>query len=156
MKISRTRIAALGASALLILGGASVAFAQNPLPASPAAANSAVEDPATGPDTDNIQQGDQSGPDAAGSVEDVSGADTDAVEQGDQTTPDTSAQADSAKVARVANKAAGASSKLSAATKAKSSSESSSESESSAEADGPGGHQDADGQNVDHQFEGEE
>ena len=62
MKISRKGIAALGASALLILGGASVAFAQNPQSqSSPIGTESAAEDPATGPDTDNIQEGDQTG-----------------------------------------------------------------------------------------------
>ena len=167
MKISRTRIAALGASALLILGGASVAFAQSPVPASPAPVDSAVEDPATGPDTDNIQEGDQSGPDQAGGAEDASGADTDTIEQGDQATPDTSALA--APVAQSAAKGvavkaapaatkAGASSKAELATKVESTPEtdSSSESESSAESDGPGGHEDPAGQNVDHQFQGEE
>ena len=113
MKISRTRIAALGAAAILMLGGATVALAQSPSPkvavTVPAAAADSVrlsdadtiEDPAGAPDTDNVESGDQTGPDAA----------NEPAETG---------------------------------------------SESSAEADGPGGHADADGQNVDHQFDGEE
>lgn len=161
VKFSRTRIAALGASALLILGGASVAFAQNPqAQPSQAAPEPAVEEPA-GPDTDNIQEGDQNGPDEAGGVEeDAGGPDTDLVEDGDQTSPDASTQSAPAAQAAssvVASKA-GSANALAAAPKAETAleSESAPESESAAEADGPGGHEDADGEIVDHQFEGEE
>jgi len=64
------------------------------------------------------------------------GTDTDTLQQGDQTTPDVAGAADSAA------EPAGAASEGTA--------------ESATEADGPGGHADPAGQNVDHQFDGEE
>ncbi len=165
MKISRSRLAAIGAAGLMIVGGANAALARNPQ-ASAHLAQNAVEDPATGPDTDNVQQGDQSGPDSAkaadnqaqaaagakasarraqNAVEDpATGPDTDNVQQGDQSGPDSAKALSASKV----NK--------SAATGSDNESGSSTESESSAESDGPDGHADPNGQNVDHQFEGVE
>jgi hypothetical protein len=64
-------------------------------------------------------------------------ADTDNVQQGDQTSPDVVGQA------KNSVEAAGESSGEAAG-------------ESSSESDGPGGHADPAGQNVDHQFNGEE
>lgn len=157
MKISRIRIAALGAAAILMLGGASVALAQNPSAKAMGTVPAAVEDPASGPDTDNVESGDQTGPDVAGpdeadnGVEDASGPDTDVVQEGDQTGPDSATEA-----AQAAQPASAAASKADSSAESAAESESASESESAAESDGPGGHQDADGQNADHQFEGEE
>ncbi len=63
----------------------------------PKNASSDVEDPSTGPDTDNVQQGPQDGnqvedglPDTAGGDKEAKQPDTDNVnlQQGDQTTPD--------------------------------------------------------------------
>jgi hypothetical protein len=169
LKFSRKQIAALGASAILVLGGASVVLAQNPQSQpSPAATDSAVEDPATGPDTDNIQDGDQTGPDEAGGVEDGAedsgGPDTDAIEEGDQTSPDTSvqaapsAQSGAVTVAAKPVKADSAQTQSAAAPKAQAAPDTESESpeSESAESDGPGGHEDPAGENTDHQFDGEE
>ena len=149
MKISRIRIAALGAAAILMLGGASVALAQNPSAKAIGTVSPAVEVPASGSDTDNVQSGDQTGPDVAGadeadnSAEDASAPDTDNVQdnvqEGDQTGPDSATKSTADSSAEQATE-----------------SESASDSESAAESDGPGGHQDADGQNSDHQFDGEE
>ncbi len=77
----------------------------------------------------------------------VARADTDTLQEGDQTTPDVAGVAEStvdvpeAAGAAEAPDAAGAAEAPEAA---------------GTEADGPGGHADAEGQNVDHQFDGEE
>lgn len=69
------------------------------------------------------------------SAESTSTVDTGTLQQGDQTTPDTTAE-------RAGTEAAG--------------SEQAGTEKVSAEADGPGGHADPNGQNVDHQFDGQE
>ena len=69
------------------------------------------------------------------SAESTSTVDTGTLQQGDQTTPDTTAE-------KAGTEAAG--------------SEQAGTEKASAEADGPGGHADANGQNVDHQFDGQE
>lgn len=66
MKVTRRQLAAIGASGLLLLGAANVVFASGPQTQPPAkSAETGVEDPAKGPDLDDIQEGDQSGPDSA-------------------------------------------------------------------------------------------
>jgi hypothetical protein len=130
---------------LLALSG--VAAAQSPadpatLFAAPAISVPAVvpaepcdTEAATGPDTDNIQEGDQTGPDEA------CAADAAAAVSGATTTSVVTAQ--SVSTAGTADAAPA---------------EQGTESETAGEtgpSDGPGGHQDT-GANADHQFEGEE
>ena len=108
--MDKTKIGVIAATAILglgALGGAAVkaSASSNPVksttPPAAAAVNTTAEAPeadAGMPDTDNVQQGDQNGPDAkaeaAGQAEapeaDAGKPDTDNVqlEQGDQTTPD--------------------------------------------------------------------
>jgi len=81
----------------------------------------------------------------ASQVEPV-GPDTDTLQVGDQTTPDVAGAAEST------TEAAGA---AESTTEAAGAPESTTEAAGS-EADGPGGHADPAGQNVDHQFDGEE
>ena len=75
----------------------------------------------------------------------VTPADTDTLPEGDQTTPDVAGSAESAvdlpEAAGTAAEALDAAGAVEAA---------------GTEADGPGGYADAEGQNVDHQFDGEE
>lgn len=87
--------------------------------------------PAQSPSTAPVTQAD-----AAGAAEPVEAVDADTLQVGDQTTPDV---AGAAGAAGTAAEAAGAAPEA-----------------SSAEADGPGGHADPAGQNVDHQFDGAE
>ena len=70
------------------------------------------------------------------------GPDTDTLQAGDQTTPDVAGAAESTTEADDAAEAAGAAESTTEAA--------------TTEADGPGGHADLAGQNVDHQFEGQE
>jgi hypothetical protein len=103
--MDKTKIGVIAATAILglgALGGAAVkaSATSNPVksaaPPATAAVNATAEAPeadAGMPDTDNVQQGDHSGPDTPGvdKAEAASGkADTDNVqlEEGDQTTPD--------------------------------------------------------------------
>ena len=67
MKLDRFRTPALAATAVLVISGAGIAFAAGPKPAAPQPAAPVVA-PATevqpaGPDTDNLQEGDQTTPD---------------------------------------------------------------------------------------------
>ena len=126
---------AVAALAALALGGAAIASAQNagstPTPAAPSAP--AVEKVA-GPDTDNIQSGDQTTPDAApASV--VHGKKAVAA-QSSTATPE----------APGTEQPSGAETPGAAETPGS----------ESAASDGPGGHADAPGSNVDHQFQGNE
>jgi hypothetical protein len=58
---------AIAALAALAVGGSTFAAAQNPAPSTPPAPKSApAPEPVGGPDTDNIQSGDQTTPDASG------------------------------------------------------------------------------------------
>lgn len=124
---------------------------------------------ASGPDTDNIQEGDQAGPDEATDLEEVGGLDTDTIQEGDQTGPDEACATDPAASAgtvatftsavRVPTSAvkvhqSRAAIKANAAS-AEQGGETETSGESSTESDGPGGHEDS-GANADHQFEGEE
>ena len=70
-------------------------------------------------------------------------ADTDTLQEGDQTTPDVAGSAES--TVEDPDAAGAAEAPDTAGTES-----------AGTEADGPGGHADAEGQNVDHQFDGEE
>jgi hypothetical protein len=115
MKLDHFRAPALAATAVLLLSGVASAFAASPAPVTPVAPVAPVTqaEPA-GPDTDTLQEGDQTTPDVA-----------DAPEPAD-------ASSEAAAEAPEGTEVAGA------------------------ESDGPGGHQAPAGQNVDHQFDGEE
>jgi hypothetical protein len=122
MKLDRFRAPALAGTAVLLISGAGIAFAASPSPTVPVkTAPSVVAEP-VGPDTDTLQQGDQTTPDTA----------TDTATAGDVTDPAT----DTATAGDVTDPAEAAASESAS--------------------DGPGGHQDPAGQNVDHQFEGQE
>ena len=116
MKLDRFRAPALAATAVLLISGVASTFAASPAPVAPAPVAPApvVQAEPAGPDSDTLQVGDQTTPDAAGAAESA-------------TEPAPGAEAE------------------------KGSTET-----TGAESDGPGGHADADGQNVDHQFDGEE
>lgn len=129
MILARLRGAALAGLAVLLLSGAGVAFAGNSTPAP--AKIAAV--PASNQAVVSTALG------ASGATTST-GAD---VQQGDQAAPDTAA---------TTAEQAGAEAPESAVEPA----DTAAESATSGEADGPGGHQDAAGQNVDHQFQGEE
>jgi hypothetical protein len=137
MQLDRFRAPALAATAVLVISGAGIAFAAGPKPAVSQPAAPAV---------------------APADVEPV-GPDTDTLEQGDQTTPDVLAPsapgAVTAPAARPALKVdAKAPVKETAAETGPEPAETSTETE--ADSDGPGGHEDPPGENTDHQFEGEE
>lgn len=138
----RIRKLLLGVAALaaLALGGSAFASAQShtPAPAAPAAEST------TGPDTDNVQSGDQTTPDKpataakATAAQTTSGADTDKVQSGDQAGPETP-------------------DKASATEPAESPETPGSETESANGSDGPGGHADEPANaNADHQAQGAE
>ena len=135
MKRDRFRAPALAAAAVLMISGAGIAFAGSPSTAAPGPVAPIVQAEPAGPDTDAVQGGDQTRPDAAGAAESASeptGPDNDTLQEGDQTTPDVAGAAETAGEAPDGTEAAGA------------------------ESDGPGGHEDPAGQNADHQFDGEE
>ena len=81
-------------------------------------------------------------------------ADTDNIQEGDQTSPDTGLQAPEANVATAVSATSGVNS--SGSTGVKTAGENPGEGENSGESDGPGGHQDAPGQDVNHEFDGQE
>lgn len=74
MKISRLRQPAVSALAVLLISGAGIAFAGGPTPTGAPTVAPAVEaaEPA-GPDTDTLQEGDQTTPDTAAEKADASG-----------------------------------------------------------------------------------
>ncbi|MEO8468312.1 MAG: hypothetical protein ABI573_01445 [Chloroflexota bacterium] len=80
----------------------------------------------------------------------VAPADTDTLQEGDQTTPDIAGSAEST-VEAPDGAAAGTAAEVPDAAGAAEAPEA-----AGIEADGPGGHADAEGQNVDHQFDGQE
>ncbi len=86
----------------------------------------------------------------ASQVEPV-GPDTDTLQAGDQTTPDVAGAAESTTEAAGTEAAGAAESTTEAAGTETAGTEA-----AGTEADGPGGHADPAGQNVDHQFDGEE
>ncbi len=117
MKLKHFRVPALGASAVLLIAGATSVFAASPTPSTPAAGASASQVEPVGTDADTLQQGDQTTPDVAGAA---------------------GAASEAPAAAETAADAAEATGTADAA------------------ADGPGGHADPAGQNVDHQFDGAE
>jgi type IV secretory pathway VirB10-like protein len=129
MKLDRLRAPALAATAVLVISGAGIAFAGSPTPATPAPPTPVVQTEPVVPDTDQLQQGDQTTPDAVGAAESA-----------------TEPAAAVVSTTQVVDKAASET-----AAEAPDGSE-----VTGTEADGPGGHQDPAGQNVDHQFNGEE
>lgn len=127
MKLDRFRAPALAAIAVLLISGGASAFAASPTPTVPVAVNPVTQ--AAPADTDTLQEGDQTTPDVAGAPE--SPAEAPAAAGAAAEAPDTAGAAAEAPDA-AGTEVAGT------------------------EADGPGGHADADGQNVDHQFDGQE
>jgi hypothetical protein len=128
MKLDRMRAPALAAMAVLIISGAGIAMAHTG-PASPGAAKATpvtVDSPAPA-DTDALQQGDQTGPDASNAP-----AESSAPEPTEQ--PGAVA--------------------ISGPTDGPESPNATEPPQTNS--DGAGGHADPEGQNVDHQFNGEE
>jgi hypothetical protein len=130
MKLDRFRAPALAATAVLLISGVASAFAASPAPAAPVTAAPITQPVTVAPITQPVV----AEPVVA---EPVEATDTDTLQEGDQTTPDVAGAAESNAEAR---EAAGKEAPEAAGT----------------EKDGPGGHADAAGANVDHQFEGEE
>jgi cytoskeletal protein RodZ len=148
-RIKKT-IAAVAALGALALGGAVFAQAQSGQSASAPSVQSASES-VTAPDTDNIQSGDQTTPDQAGTAssgasESVTALDTDNIQSGDQTTPDQ---------AGTASGAEGQSAESPEQPGAESPEQPGAE--SAPESDGPGGHADEPGNpNANNEFQGEQ
>ena len=73
MKLDRFRAPTLAAAAVIMISGAGIAFAGSPAGSPSAAAPGPVapivQAEPTGPDTDTLQEGDQTTPDAAGAAE---------------------------------------------------------------------------------------
>ena len=131
MKLDRFRAPALAATAILLISGAANALAASPPATLPASVNQVTQ--VAPADTETLQEGDQTTPDVAGS-------DASTVEVPEAA--GTAAEAPDVAGAAEAPDAAGAAGEAPEAA--------------GTEADGPGGHADAEGQNVDHQFDGEE
>jgi hypothetical protein len=129
MKLDRFRAPALAATAVLLISGAASAFAASPTPVAPAPVAPVTQAEPTAPDTDTLQVGDQTTPDVAGATESAAQP----------------AAAGASTVKAAENASSEAAAEAPDGTKA-----------TGAESDGPGGHQDPAGQNVDHQFDGEE
>ena len=136
MKLARFTAPTLAATAVLLISGAGIAFAGSPAPVALTAPLTQAE-PA-GADNDQVQEGDQTTPDAAG------GATTKAA---------TSKAATNAVTTKAATSKAAT---VPAAAETGSESATETPEGTGTEADGPGGHEDPAGQNVDHQFEGVE
>ncbi len=125
-------------------------------PAKPATAEVTV------PDNDNIQQGDQTGIDGpdigspSESTGEVTTPDTDSIQQGDQTGPDGSSTSSNSVLVTASHGASAAEQGDQTGPDENGTGQENGESENSAESDGPDGHQDPPGQQVDHQFEGQE
>jgi hypothetical protein len=137
MKLDRFRAPALAATAVLLISGAGIALARGPSATVPARAAPAGAE-AVGRDADALQQGDQTAPDVT-----VVGS------------------AHRAKAPTASTPKATVRTTVKAAAKTASEGSETPENSDGSEAtgtesDGPGGHQDPAGQNVDHQFQGEE
>jgi hypothetical protein len=127
---------------LLVIGTAAVAVVASVTGAAMASGRGATRPAAavTATDADNIQEGDQTSPDA-----------------GIQAQEGAAAALTSAKsTSKATASAKGTSVKDSASNGDENSGEASGEGENSGESDGPGGHQDAPGQDVNHEFNGQE
>lgn len=134
--------------AALALGGSALAGAAQNAPVK-AANPPATQESTAGPDTDNVQSGDQTAPDMASSAtaasESTSGPDTDNVQSGDQTTPDRARGASATKADAPT-----------AGDQADSSAGETPGSESATGDDGPGGHADEPGNpNANNQSQGQ-
>jgi hypothetical protein len=133
MKLDRFRAPALAATAILLISGVASAFAASPGAAVPARVPPAVQAAIPAPDSDTLRAGDQTTPDLAGAT--AAGV--------ERTARAVGAATSTVRVARTAaTETAAETPELTEAT--------------GAESDGAGGHQDAAGQNVDHQFNGQE
>lgn len=95
----------------------------------------------------------------------VTATDTDNIQEGDQTSPDAGIQAPKGAAAALTSakstskataSAKGTAAQGSASNGGENSGEGSGEGENSGESDGPGGHQDPPGQDVNHEFNGQE
>ena len=122
MNLNRLKAPALAATAILLISGAGIAFAGNPTHP----AISSVE--ARSPDTDQLQQG-------------------------DQTTPDGAVSATKAKITTTTTTDVRDAAKTDARDVSPSDAE---DMDRTADSDGPGGHADPAGTAVDHQFQGQE
>ncbi len=135
MKLDRFRAPALAATAVLLISGAASAFAAGPVTLAPArrpvAPVGPVSEP-TGPETDTLQVGDQTTPDVAGTA---------TIKASETATAETAAEAPAGTEA--------------AGTEAATTEAAGTEAVDAA-SDGTGGHADPAGQNVDHQFDGQE
>ncbi|MGC8634088.1 MAG: hypothetical protein ACP5VP_05415 [Candidatus Limnocylindrales bacterium] len=128
MMLTRLRNAAVAGTAVLLLSGAGIAFAGNSPTPMPASAPVVAAQPAAGVSSATAQQVD--------------------LQQGDQTAPDAAGTA--------AAEAAGVEAPESAAEAASTAAETAGTETAATETDGPGGHADAAGANVDYQFQGEQ
>ena len=127
MKFDRFRAPALAATAVLLISGAANVFAASPPATLPAPVTPVVQ---------------------------VAPADTDTLQEGDQTTPDIAGSADS--TVDVPEAAGSGTEAPDAAGTEAAGTEAAGTEAAGTEADGPGGHADPEGQNVDHQFDGQE
>ena len=143
MKLSRFRTSALAAGTVLMISGAGIAFAQSPSPVAPAGAPPTVRlEPveAVGADTDTLQQGDQTTPDVNGT--DVTGSAVSTVKAASKVKATAGTPAAAAPAEPTTPETGAETPETGTGTEAAS--------------DGPGGHEDPAGQNVDHQFDGVE
>jgi hypothetical protein len=143
MKLSRFRAPALAAGAVLMISGAGIAFAQSPSTAAPLATAPTVQSEpieAVGADTDTLQQGDQTTPDVPGAG--VTGSTVSTVKSAPRVISVAAAPAAAAPAEPTTPETGAETPETGTGTEAAS--------------DGPGGHADPAGQNVDHQFDGEE
>jgi hypothetical protein len=146
MKLDRFRGPALAAAAVLLISGAGIASARTPSAAITAAvAPAVVESEATSPDADNIQEGDQTTPDAGVGAESAGKAAAVVSSTKVVAAPKTTVKA-----------AVAAAPEAPGAPEAAETPGTETGAETPGVSDGPGGHEDPAGQNVDHQFNGEE
>jgi hypothetical protein len=151
MNLDRFRAPALAAAAVLMISGAGIAFARSPASAAstrvvPARVVPAVQTEPTGPDTDTLQQGDQTTPDVVSGV--GSAAKPAAAKPAVKATSETASEGTEA----VGTEAVGTEA---VGTEAEGTEAVGTEAVGT-EADGAGGHADLAGKNVDHQFNGQE
>ena len=132
MKLDRFRAPALAATAVLMISGVGMALASSPT--APSAPSAPAVEPVA-PDTDLLQEGDQTTPDAATGAAAVNAAVAPAV----------------APVVAPAAETASPETGTEATTP-----ETGTEAPETGVSDGPGGHEDPAGANVDHQFNGQE
>ena len=148
MNIARLRQPAIGAASVLLISGAGIAFAGS----SPAK----VASPAIQRDAAAVVLAEPAVVPAAAPAE-PTGPDTDTLQQGDQTTPDAPGTAATVKTATVKSATAPAAAEATGSEGATAESTTAETEQTGAEADGPGGHADNPSDpKADHQFQGEE